>query len=81
MTTQHTPGPWHRGTLFGQELYVFSPSGTAIIQAVNHRDVPLIAAAPDLLEALQGLVDLSHQAGFPCDKAEAAIAKATREQL
>jgi hypothetical protein len=25
------------------------------------------------LEALEGLVDLAHEAGFPCDRAEAAI--------
>jgi hypothetical protein len=39
----------------------------------------LIAAAPDLLEALQGLIALCHEAGFPCDKAEEVVNKATGE--
>jgi hypothetical protein len=40
----------------------------------------LIAAAPDLLNALQELVSFAHEAGFPCDLAEIAIAKATGEK-
>jgi hypothetical protein len=34
----------------------------------------------DLLEALQGLIALCHEAGFPCDKAEEVVNKATGEQ-
>jgi hypothetical protein len=32
-----------------------------------------IEAMKQWLEALEGLVDLAHEAGFPCDRAEAAI--------
>jgi len=32
-----------------------------------------IEAMKQALEALEGLVDLAHEAGFPCDRAEAAI--------
>lgn len=87
--TTHTPGPWHRGTRFGQELYVFGPSDVAIIQAVNRRDVPLIAAAPDLLEALKRMEDWvrdidDEDSRVPIDirqQARAAIAKATGETI
>lgn len=37
----------------------------------------LIGAAPDLLEALIGLCEFSEAAGFPTERARAAIAKAT----
>jgi len=32
-----------------------------------------IEAMKQALEALEGLVDLAHEAGFPCDRAEATI--------
>lgn len=45
----------------------------------SYANACLIAAAPDLLEALKGLIALCHEAGFPCDKAEEAVNKATGE--
>jgi len=70
-------GPVHLdGANYGQErCKAIKPEALERMEA----DARLIAAAPDLLEALKGLVDLAHEAGFPCDKAEAAIAKATGE--
>ena len=37
----------------------------------------LIAAAPDLLNALKVLADVAERKGIPCDAARAAITKAT----
>jgi hypothetical protein len=37
----------------------------------------LIAAAPDLLNALKVLADAAESLGIPCDAARASIAKAT----
>jgi hypothetical protein len=37
----------------------------------------LIAAAPELLNALKVLADVAERKGIPCDAAHAAIAKAT----
>ena len=58
MTTQatHTPGPWY---VLGD--YVSSKSGGEVvcpIKRIRAEDLSLIAAAPDLLEALQGMAML-----------------------
>ncbi len=88
MTTQHTPGPWaSRGR------YVGTPNHMSFIAECrdengNWTDTPhtianarLIAAAPELLEALTEITDaysFYFKEGNPWgDKARAAIAKAT----
>lgn len=59
MTTQHTPGPWHvtgdeHGTMItdntGGQIALWPQQGGTIEQCANAR---LIAAAPDLLDALR----------------------------
>jgi hypothetical protein len=96
-----TPGPWERGggENGGGELLVYCNNslGSAICDATSHYSVfdkttrianlDLIAAAPELLEALQlvmseqsgGSKSCGHN-GFTCtcpyDKAKAAISKA-----
>ncbi len=63
----HTPGPWHTGNIVG-ERYVFAADGYAVADATvyhrNHDDqhianARLIAAAPELLEALETMVAYS----------------------
>jgi hypothetical protein len=91
MTTQatHTPGPWY---VLGD--YVSSKSGGEVvcpIKRIRAEDLSLIAAAPDLLEALQGMAMLLSDAlsgaqssevqtrqvlNYAADLARAAIAKA-----
>ncbi|MNO35951.1 hypothetical protein D3C76_260090 [compost metagenome] len=88
--SKHTPGPWkvlrehdwHTGTKFG--IVGVVPSNHTITEA----NASLIAAAPDLLEALEWAMDRVgyHQRtgtnGSYCDqvdKARAAIAKAKGE--
>lgn len=90
MTTTHTPGPW----TFDQEddnstdFWVFQANGPARIAVeVSERDAALIAAAPDLLAALEAAdrwVAMyhnlpGHDAASRCMTAviRAAIAKAT----
>ena len=99
MSTQHTPGPWKvkdtsRPSEHTSRLSIVLASGSAIIaypangwppneMAANAR---LIAAAPELLEALQNAgalwayssTDAPQQAWLA--QARAAIAKATEEQ-
>jgi hypothetical protein len=78
MTTKHTPGPWRTGDVFNT---VFGPPNgepaPQTIATVMHGDVAnakLIAAAPDMAEALRLLV--SGKLFEAEKKARAALAKA-----
>jgi hypothetical protein len=85
MTIQHTPGPWtfyresscDRGDSYGVKApaphYWVVPTLN-----INPADARLMAAAPDLLEALHGLL-LFPNNPRENNKARAAIAKATTE--
>ena len=92
-----TPGPWRIGTPPPNgEQTIGTTQGLMVAVATTGASVPtkanarLIAAAPDLLEALQALVNQSLQRGVPTDPghpdrialalAESAISKATGEQ-
>lgn len=96
MNTKHTPGPWEwDGSVWnydseneapwlvqsGSDHRVFVLLGS--IKANKEADARLIAAAPELLEALQMLVadfgdyPASERPCLAFDKARAAIAKAT----
>ena len=100
MKLSHTPGPWHTGSTI--RTVIFAPDGYAIAdaktfhnmrQADTKANARLIAAAPDLLQALQQLISGDerdradglhlYQKGSPRDKtwdaARSAIAKATGE--
>jgi len=99
MTTQHTPGPWHHKE---GSVSVFAPDKPrrkicdTAWQTINvteaRANARLIAAAPDLLEALKRTVsrleshtaeietcDLPHGTELALEQARTAIAKA--EQL
>jgi hypothetical protein len=104
MTTKHTPGPWE---IDGEYVQQVGQTGLAICDVMNmdvggdkgwhsgpvtQANKHLIAAAPDLLEALEDLkselvlsnVDQDYvESHFrPClNKAAAAIAKATGDRL
>jgi len=95
MTTQHTSGPWQHGV---EDEGYFIANGELrrdIAKCIHSRaDADLIAAAPDLLAALQRIVPIEcsmvghrrgefHDFTEPCPVVKminAAIAKATGEQ-
>lgn len=95
MTTPHTPGPWRLryGKLFEYDYLLKAGKDTPIAYWSNFKirtkkeskaNARLIAAAPELLEALQnaqmalaGFVDRSGIVQNALDKASAAIAKST----
>jgi len=90
---KHTPGPWvaedeHQPnyesyTISGQDS---NGTNTIIAHGVHARQMPIITAAPELLEALQGISHIleNHDGDDPDDtpfirKAFEAIAKATAQ--
>jgi hypothetical protein len=89
MSTQHTPGPWkvkaHSTAVLAGRKQICSNVNAASNLPVNMKDdleiayanARLIAAAPELLNALKVLADVAERKGIPCDAARAAIAKAT----
>jgi hypothetical protein len=81
MSAQHTIGPW---AVAEGSTYCAIRTDARVIADMrlvglhyNKADATLIAAAPDLLNALKVLADVSERKGIPCDAARAAIAKAT----
>jgi hypothetical protein len=95
MSAKHTPGPWHIEEITPSDFHdcyiLGAPNGVYddIIATVQCTDLPqcmadarLIAAAPDLLAALQDIVQASDANNGDSlmnaiQAAEAAIAKAT----
>ena len=88
MSKQHTPGPWKVVTSW-DDFMVEGPNGEELIWQDGNYDTPtikledarLMAAAPDLLEALKDALCALECCGkdFPAaTKASAAIAKATK---
>ena len=90
MTTKHTPGPWH---LSASKACIWHQDHGRICTPPNHAQVwnwepnaRLIAAAPELLAALEALLDMdvAYQRGPRVQDAVAvartAIAKAKGEQ-
>jgi hypothetical protein len=87
--SKHTPGPWRWKTEGIDELESLAgPSNSVCDFGVNipHDSMPgnspsnadkaLIAAAPDLLAALKGVVRVADRATVEFDAARTAIAKA-----
>lgn len=93
MTNKHTPGPWEyevHELSSGLSGIVYGAHGYAIADHLSEANASLIAAAPELLDALQSFVAAVDRAkGAPVQfydgmsnsaitKARAAIVKATR---
>lgn len=85
MKTSRTPGPWHidigqidKSFLVGRlQEAVFAKDGTPIaICGENQDNARLIAAAPELLAALEGVLCVADRKTDEFDAARAAIAKA-----
>ena len=83
--SKHTPGPWKASALGrtvtdGAEQVVCRPSAYANNAERQVANARLIAAAPELLDALQEIVEAQKGGYLGCshiDAASAAIAKAT----
>lgn len=94
MDSKHTPGPWKPEKVYGNwDVYDAEENLVATIHGAEaHQQKPnvrLIAAAPDMLEALKGLYETGAPEGLALtandlhrrfEAARAAIAKATGGQ-
>lgn len=88
LQVKHAPAPWHVGEKYPTDIYA-NRAGHAIARTCNPQidgeceaNARLIAAAPELLEALQGLMtgfNGQMQDENAYKKANAAIAKALGE--
>jgi len=59
MNTKHTPGPWRHEMCHGTNyarIFMFPDSSDSLAGYCGEDNARLVAAAPDLLEALQGLL-------------------------
>ena len=56
MSAGHTPGPWNYGVI--RDVLEFQPEWEDVSSDRLDADAVLITAAPDLLAALQDMVDL-----------------------
>ncbi len=86
--TKHTPGPWvvTKATHDGEVINIGAIDLQLVHEngPVNWKNARLIAAAPDLLEALESLTEIVNQIGnkgmrSEYLKAKAAIARARGE--
>lgn len=88
MTSKHTPGPWRQSLT--DDTRIIDSSGCEVASVAGdyqhdyarmEANARLIAAAPELLEALAGMVDSYELEASPINpaliSARAAIAKAT----
>lgn len=91
MSAQHTPGPWRKEYDYGayniEADAPGEPGKTFLVAAgVSLRDVPILLAAPDLLEALltaRDHIDMDALEVSHCKDAQRireAIAKATGQK-
>ena len=79
MKTTHTPGPWHLGMQPGPIVY--GPNGEQVAdlrKGMLHRDedvanIRLIAAAPDLLAALEAFNAWRNEHGYGSPELEAVV--------
>ena len=89
MSTKHTPGPWHvakKTTSMpnlgvycadGKLLATVQRSGSVLSAERRAKDAALMAAGPDLLDALLGVLRVADRATVEFDVARSAILKAT----
>lgn len=77
----HTPGPWQVRKIDPRSVAIPDEHGKLIVLAPSEADARLIAAAPDLLAALEEIVEAADGSGWDqidatLKKQRAAIAKA-----
>ena len=83
--TKFTPGPWKIGAYESGRMAVDGANGEEVTGYIDIEDAHLIAAAPELYEALKLLVSygnvFAHKSGqaSPYEMAQTALAKARGE--
>lgn len=74
----HTPGPWHHGVGNSKLVWSGKKIESVVVAACDKdEDAHLIAAAPDMLAALQAFQDAFEQKELVFEAYEAAYAKTT----
>lgn len=84
----HTPGPWSFEEPNWDSLpFLMAGNGDAVAtffsEPENSDDIPLLAAAPELYEALENLIDFLFHGKKNCQailRAKAALAKARGDE-
>jgi len=77
--TKFTPGPWKIGAYESGRMAVDGANGEEVTGYIDIEDAHLIAAAPDLYNALEEVIRISDRKHDAWDKAKAALAKARGE--
>lgn len=87
-TTQvaHTPGPWTHKATAGDHDFLIYPEATgrdvALVRDFNEANARLIAAAPDMLEALRQAWHFVHSFGpKPADSTYTIVENALAEAI
>jgi hypothetical protein len=79
--SSHTPGLWTVRTMPDGRMCVLPESNLAVADCCDMADARLIAAAPDLLEALRGLTaKVTNEVGFSDTWEAVAVAYAALEK-
>lgn len=77
-----TPTPWRIGAIESGMVAIDGANGEEVTGFVSPEDGRLIAAAPDLFEFIaEWLSSQGNDKNYMTEKARAAIARATGEQL
>ncbi len=87
--SNHTPAPWHtngKSIFSGDYLIITTVNNDVFTQETNEANAVLIAAAPELLEALRELVayhgsDVDNGLDELLTAARTAITKATGQEI
>lgn len=75
----HTPGPWEVRLVedaWGVDVRIVAPGHVFVAQVDTRDDAPILAAAPELLEALEAARHFIVARPDILDQVDAAIAKA-----
>lgn len=83
MSAKHTPGPWtqHEGEVRAKNYGLISRSYYGKPDGEGVANARLIAAAPELLQALQGMVDYYGTASANIEALEAARAALAKAEI
>ena len=80
----HTPGPWKIDSEDARVISTLDGDMVAVCEYISEGDGDLISAAPEILEALESMVDMVEMNGFLRDYAmeiaREAIKKARGEE-